>query len=232
MNSLAQFQKNLYELQHELDEYCQKYGRNPGSITILPVTKRQPMEAVEYAQKAGFRAVGENLVQEGKRKALEYSGTIHWELIGHLQTNKAKIAVETFDRIQSVDSPKLINRLNRYAGELGKTQKILLQINTAADPAKHGAQPEQAESIVELALNSPHLLLEGFMTIGRLSTDPSEAEQAFIELRNMRDHLEIKFGHSFPELSMGMSGDIEMAVKAGSTMLRVGTRLFGQRSPT
>ncbi len=229
MNSLAEFQNSLLELQKELAEYCQKYGRDPESISILPVTKRQPLEAVEYAQGAGFRAVGENLVQEGKRKAAEYSGTIQWELIGHLQSNKAKVAVETFERIQTVESGKLVRRLDRYSAEIGKTQKILLQINSAADPAKHGAQPEQAAELVELALDCPNLLLEGFMTIGRLSDDPSEAEQAFSDLRELRDKLEGEFGHSFPELSMGMSGDIEMAIKSGSTLVRVGTRLFGQR---
>ena len=231
MNSLAEFQNSLSELRQEIAEHCQKYGRDSESIAILPVTKRQPLEAVEYSNNAGFNAVGENVVQEGKRKSDEFSGKIQWELIGHLQSNKSKVAVETFERIQSVDSPKLIRRLDRYAGELGKTQRILLQINTAADPAKHGAQPEDAEALVELALDCPHLLLEGFMTIGRLSEDPSEAETAFSELRILRDDLEGEFGHSFPELSMGMSGDLEMAVKAGTTMIRVGTRLFGERPP-
>jgi pyridoxal phosphate enzyme (YggS family) len=231
MNSLAQFEKSLSELRQELAEYCQKYGRTTDSVSILPVTKRQPLEAVHYAKNAGFLAVGENVVQEGKRKSDELSGGILWELIGHLQSNKAKIAVETFDRIQSVDSQKLIRKLDRLAEEYGKTQRILIQVNTAEDPAKHGIQPQEAKELVKLALESPNLVLEGFMTIGRLSDDPLEAEKAFMELRELRDRMELEFGHSFPELSMGMSGDLEMAVKSGSTMVRVGTRLFGVRTP-
>jgi uncharacterized pyridoxal phosphate-containing UPF0001 family protein len=107
----------------------------------------------------------------------------------------------------------------------------LIQVNTAEDPAKHGIQPQEAKELVKLALESPNLVLEGFMTIGRLSDDPLEAEKAFMELRELRDRMELEFGHSFPELSMGMSGDLEMAVKSGSTMVRVGTRLFGVRTP-
>lgn len=232
MKTFEEFESSLKQLREEVGEYCEKYGRDPASVAILPVTKRQPLDAVRYAEEAGFSAVGENVVQEATRKAAEYSGQIQWELIGHLQSNKAKIAVETFERIQTVDTGKLVKRLNRLAGEQETTQRILLQINTAGDPAKHGAEADDAEALVEEVLDCPHLLLEGFMTIGRLSPDPNEAEQAFIGLRELRDQLEAEFGHSFPELSMGMSGDIEMAVKAGSTQIRVGTRLFGERPPS
>ena len=229
MKTFEEFDTSLNQLREEIGEYCDQYRRDPASVAILPVTKRQPIEAVRFAEDVGFSAVGENVVQEATRKASEYSGQIQWELIGHLQSNKAKIAVETFERIQTVDTEKLVKRLDRLAGEQKKTQRILLQINTAGDPAKHGAEPQDAEALVEAALDCSHLLLEGFMTIGRLSPNPNEAEQAFMGLRELRDQLEIQFGHSFPELSMGMSGDIEMAVKAGSTLIRVGTRLFGQR---
>ena len=231
MKTLGQFQESLANLREELAGYCNKFGRDEGSVSILPVTKRQPMEAVEYSEKAGFPTVGENLVQEGVRKANEYPGTMEWELIGHLQSNKAKSAVEIFSRIQSVDSAKLLRRLDRLSGEAGKTLRILLQVNTAKDPAKHGIQPEDAPALIETALACPHLLLEGFMTIGRLSPDPADAEEAFSSLQELRIQMQDRFNQNFPELSMGMSGDLEMAVKCGSTQVRVGTTLFGERPP-
>lgn len=229
MKTLDGFQDSLRHLREELSLCCKNYSREEGSVTILPVTKRLPLDAVRFSALAGFASVGENLVQEGVRKAAEYAGDMKWELIGHLQSNKVKAAVGVFDRIQSVDSEKLVQRLDRLLGESGQTLRILIQVNTAEDPAKHGIQPGDAPALVEAALNCPNLILEGFMTIGRLSENPSDAELAFSTLRELRDRMAGVFGRPFPELSMGMSGDIGMAVKCGSTQVRVGTMLFGER---
>ncbi len=230
MNSFSQFEENLDQLRADLAEHCRKYGRAVDSVRILPVTKRHPLEAVCFAEKAGLEAVGENVVQEAKWKSAEYKGRVEWELIGHLQSNKARHAVQLFDRIQTVDNHKLLARLNRIAGEEGKCQRILLQVNTAQDSAKHGLSPSEVDGLVESALASENLDLEGFMTIGALSPDPCVAEETFMRLREIRDRLGEVYGKSFPELSMGMSGDVEMAVKAGSTMVRVGTALYGERA--
>mgnify|MGYP002817954249 CR=1 FL=1 len=229
MNSFSQFESALVRLRSAVDAHCSEAGREAGSVTILPVTKRQPLEAVGYALRAGMAGVGENLVQEAAAKIQEFSGTVQWELIGHLQSNKARLAVELFDRIQTVDSVKLLRRLDRFAAELGKRQRILLQVNTSQDPAKHGVLPEAADPLVEAALGCGHVALEGLMTIGRHSSEPAIAEQTFHALRELRDRLVEQFGHPLPELSMGMSADIEAAVKAGSTLVRVGTALFGER---
>ncbi|MBT4222913.1 MAG: YggS family pyridoxal phosphate-dependent enzyme [Opitutae bacterium] len=229
MNSFSQFKDNLLHVRQNLDAICLSIGRKTDSVKILPVTKRQPLEAINFSERVGFSSVGENVVQEAQGKHDIYNGTMGWELIGHLQSNKARLAVEIFDRIQTVDSLKILQRIDRFAGELGNPQRILLQVNTSRDPAKHGLAPIEVDALVEAALNAENLVLEGFMTIGLFSSAPSVSTQTFTVLRELRDRLAEAFGQAFPELSMGMSGDLESAVKSGSTMIRVGTALFGER---
>jgi pyridoxal phosphate enzyme (YggS family) len=208
---------------------CAQAGRDPAEVELLAVTKTHPASAAEFAARYGLRAVGENRVQEGVEKRAQCSAAIAWELIGHLQSNKARLAVTHFDRIQSVDSEKLLNHLDRAAGELGKTLPVLLQINAGHDPAKFGAEPEDAPRLLELALTKSHLRVDGLMTVAPLSDDPAVAERTFVNLRTIRDELAARFGTPLRELSMGMSGDLTAAIAAGSTLVRVGTALFGTR---
>jgi pyridoxal phosphate enzyme (YggS family) len=218
---------------------CRASGRGPGSVRLLAVTKTHPADAVAFAARRGMAAVGENRVQEAaaKRAALVAAGGpgsgLRWELIGHLQSNKAKFAVETFDCVQSVDSEKLALRLDSAAGELGKTLAVLLQVNAGRDPAKFGAEPEDAPRLLEIALGCPHLRVDGLMTIAPLGADAVEtaehARRTFANLRAMRDDYRARFGVPLDELSMGMSGDLEIAIAAGSTCVRVGAALFGPR---
>ena len=231
MHSFSQFKEALERLRSDLDSYSLDAEREVGSVQILPVTKRQPLEAVGFAHRLGLVVVGENVVQEAAVKVQDFRKEMTWELIGHLQSNKARIAVELFDRIQTVDNLKLLCRLDRFASEACKQQRILLQINTSQDPAKYGVPPEDADQLVETALDLENIILEGFMTIGLQSSDPAVAEKTFYSLRELRDRLEEDFKNPFPELSMGMSGDLESAVRAGSTIVRVGTALFGERPP-
>jgi hypothetical protein len=168
-------------------------------------------------------------VQEAVEKRSQTTAAIRWELIGHLQSNKAALAVRHFDRIQSVDSEKLLNLLDGAAGELGRSMPILLQINAGHDPAKFGAEPEAAPRLVEAALARSHLRLEGLMTVAPLSSDPAVAERTFSNLRSLRDELAARFNVPLHELSMGMSGDYPAAIAAGSTLVRIGTALFGGR---
>ncbi len=154
---------------------------------------------------------------------------VSWELIGHLQSNKAALAARHFDRIQSVDSAKLLAALDRAAGELGKRLPILLQINAGGDPAKFGAGPEEAPGLLEAALAKKNLLVDGLMTVAPLSPDPAIARSTFENLRALRDRLGGQFGAPLRELSMGMTGDLAEAIAAGSTLVRVGTALFGER---
>lgn len=193
------------------------------------MTKSHSAAAVDYASRFGLAAVGENRVQEAVEKRAQTSAAVRWELIGHLQSNKAPLAARHFDRIQSVDSEKLLNVLDRAAGEIGRDLAILLQVNAGNDPAKFGAEPEDTPRLLELALSKPHLRVEGLMTIAPLSQDPAVAERTFHALRDIRDRLSERFATPLPELSMGMSGDFEQAIAAGSTLVRIGTALFGER---
>jgi PLP dependent protein len=208
---------------------CAAAGRDPAGVELLAVTKSHPAAAAEYAARLGLRAVGENRVQEGIDKRAQVTAALAWELIGHLQSNKGRLAAQTFDRIQSVDSVKLLDVLDRAAAELGKTQAILLQVNAGLDPAKSGVDPDGAGALLDAALARPHLRVEGLMTIAPLADDPAVAQRTFAGLRAIRDRLAAASALPLATLSMGMSGDLEAAVAEGSTLVRVGSALFGSR---
>ena len=213
---------------------CAAAGRDSATVELLAVTKTHPVAAADYAARYGLRAVGENRVQEAaEKRPLCAAPTLHWELIGHLQSNKAKLAATHFDRVQSVDSEKLLNHLDRAAAELGKILPVLLQINAGRDPAKFGAEIEDAPRLLELALTKKNLRLDGLMTIAPLGATPAEAadhaQRTFNQLRALRDDLAARFQIPLRELSMGMSGDLAPAIAAGSTQVRVGSALYGAR---
>jgi pyridoxal phosphate enzyme (YggS family) len=208
---------------------CRQAGRDPAGVQILAVTKTHPPAAVEYAARYGLTAVGENRVQEAVEKRSQCTAAIRWELIGHLQSNKARLAARHFDRVQSVDSIKLLALLDQAAGELGRRLPILLQINTGHDANKFGADPADAPRLLAAALARPHLQVDGFMTIPPLSDDPAVAQRTFAGLRELRDRLAGETGQPLRELSMGMTADLAMAVVEGSTLVRVGTALYGPR---
>jgi PLP dependent protein len=230
MLAYEEFLIRLDAVRAQIAEACQQAGRSTAEVVLLAVTKTHPAAAADYAARAGLAAVGENRVQEAlEKKPLTSAPSLRWELIGHLQSNKAKLAAQTFDRVQSVDSEKLLNHLDRAAGELGKTLAVLLQINAGHDPAKFGAEPADAARLLEVALSKKNLRIDGLMTIAPLSDDPAVAARTFENLRVIRDDLFTRFGTPLRELSMGMSGDLSAAITAGSTMIRVGTALFGTR---
>jgi pyridoxal phosphate enzyme (YggS family) len=227
--SYEEFQRRADAVRDRIGEACARAGRAPGGVELLAVTKTYPPAAAEYAARCGIRAVGENRVQEGVEKRALATAAVSWELIGHLQSNKAALAARHFDRIQSVDSEKLLNGLDRAAGELGKRLPILLQINAGHDPAKFGAEPADAPRLLEAALAKKNLLVDGLMTVAPLSADPAVARSTFEALRELRDQLASRFGSPLQVLSMGMTADLAEAVAAGSTLVRVGTALFGER---
>lgn len=222
--------RRLANLQARVVEACTAVGRDPSTVAILPVTKTHGAWAPAWAAGAGLGAVGENRVPEAEEKRPQAPAGLRWELIGHLQSNKAKRAVAIFDRIQSVDSPELVRRLGRLAAEAGRVLPVLLQVNAGDDPAKFGVTgADAAAHLLEAALAAPSLRVEGLMTIAPFTDDPEVARACFAHLRAIRDQLESAFDTPLPELSMGMTGDLEAAVAEGSTMLRVGTALFGAR---
>jgi len=213
-----------------MQEACRRAGRAPEEVELLAVTKTQPPAAAEYAARYGLRAVGENRVQEGVDKRAATAAAIRWELIGHLQSNKAALAARHFDRVQGVDSEKLLGHLGRAAAEIGRTLPVLLEVNAGDDPAKFGVAPAGAPRLLAAALGQSALRVEGLMTVAPLSPDPAVAERAFARLRELRDRLAGEFGVPLPVLSMGMSGDLAEAIAAGSTLVRVGSALFGERA--
>ncbi|MEN9662881.1 MAG: hypothetical protein RL324_1830 [Verrucomicrobiota bacterium] len=227
--TFEEFSARVASLRVQMDAAARAAGRDPANVQLQPVTKNHPADAAIFAARLGLASVGENRVQEAAEKRPLCPGLIRWELIGHLQSNKAKLAVETFDRIQSVDSSKLAGLLDRAAGSLGKVLPVLLQINAGHDPAKFGAEPADAPALLEAALAAPHLRVEGLMTIAPLSEDPEVAVRTFQNLRVIRDDLAARFGTPLAELSMGMSGDYAAAIAAGSTLIRIGTALYGSR---
>ncbi len=229
MISYEEFQQRADAVRSRMQEACRRAGRRPEEVALLAVTKTQPAAAAEYAARYGLGAVGENRVQEGVDKRAQTAAALRWELIGHLQSNKAALAVRHFDRIQGVDSAKLLAHLDRAAGELGRALPILLEINAGDDPAKFGAAVAEAPGLLEAALGKAHLRVEGLMTIAPLAADPAVAARAFARLRELRDRLAGQFGAPLRELSMGMSGDLAEAIAEGSTLVRVGSALFGER---
>jgi hypothetical protein len=223
------FRRQADAVREKIAAACRQAGRDPSAVRLLAVTKTLPPAAVEYAARYGLEAVGENRVQEAVGKQAQCTAAIRWELIGHLQSNKAALAAAHFDRVQSVDNVKLLTLLDRAAGERGHRLPVLLQINAGHDPAKFGAEPADASRLLEAALALPHLQVDGLMTIAPLSEDPAVARRTFAALRQLRDELTARTGAPLRELSMGMTGDLDIAVAEGSTLVRIGTALFGTR---
>ncbi|HET9782326.1 MAG TPA: YggS family pyridoxal phosphate-dependent enzyme [Candidatus Dormibacteraeota bacterium] len=197
----------------------ERAGRNPDEITIVAVTKGFGADICRQSIAAGLTILGENRVQEALEKMRVVAGA-EWHLIGHLQTNKAKAAAGHFAMIQSVDSRHLVDAL----AKVNPAPQVLIEVNVAREAQKTGADPDEALALIEYAAQA--LDLRGLMAMGPMEGDPT---QAFQELRALRDAAQERLGKSLPILSMGMSGDYELAVKAGSTMLRLGTALFGPR---
>lgn len=214
-------------------------GRNPDEIKLVAVTKTVGLQAILEAMQAGVTIIGENRVQEAQKKrqdALRSSASgdgkmmqgVQWHLIGHLQTNKAKLAVQLFDLIHTVDSATLAAEINRHAGKAGKLQKVLIQVKLANEPSKHGIAEDESMKLLEEVAAMDHLKPEGLMTIPPYSEDPEKARDYFRRLRILRDRAS-QSGFHIPELSMGMSGDFTVAIEEGATMVRIGTAIFGQR---
>ena len=225
-----EFKQNLDELKEQLASACSSANRRIDEVQILPVTKNWPVEAVLYAQRAGYSRVGENRVQEALFKQEGIEG-IKWDLIGHLQSNKAKLVAGRFSRVQTVDSSKVLEKLNLALERADEKLGILIQVNTGKDPAKAGILEEHCEALIEQAFSFPNLVVEGLMTIAPYApNEPLIARDAFSRLRILRDRMSAQFNTPLPELSMGMTGDLEEAVMEGTTMIRVGSALYGQRA--
>jgi pyridoxal phosphate enzyme (YggS family) len=222
------FPSRLARIHDAIASAAQKAGRDPAEIELLAVSKTQPAEAIQEALRAGLTHFGENKVQEARGK-IEELGRGVWHLIGHLQSNKARDAVRLFDSIDSVDRADLATEINHRADALGKTQDILLQVNIAGESTKFGCAPDAARALAETTNALPRLCLRGLMTIAPYSPEPEKSRPHFAGLRDLRDKIEADTSLRLPVLSMGMSGDFAAAIEEGSTCVRIGTALFGER---
>jgi pyridoxal phosphate enzyme (YggS family) len=207
-------------------------GRHPGEVTLMAVTKTVPPETVALAARAGIVRFGENRVQEGAPKIAAVSADfpdLEWRLIGPLQSNKAKTALQWFGVVETLDRERLAARLEAMLSETGETLPVLLELNLGAEPSKAGARPGDAERLFEAVLACPHLDVRGVMAVPPYHPDPEESRPYFRQLAGIRDGLARKFGRPLPELSMGMSHDFAIAVEEGATEVRIGSALFGPR---
>ena len=220
----------LEEVAANIAAACGRTGRDPSEVEIVAVTKTHGAEVVKEAWDAGLAIVGENKVQEAAwKKPASVAGPL-WHLIGHLQSNKVRHALELFDFIHSVDSTKLADRINFIADEIGASPHILLEVNVSGEKSKSGMRPDDvAPALSHIMEACPRVTLEGLMTMAPFSENPEDARPYFRKLREMRDDLESRLGVGLPRLSMGMSGDYEVAVEEGATWVRLGTVLFGER---
>lgn len=208
---------------------CARAGRDPDSVALVAVSKTHGPERVAEAAAAGLRVFGENKVQEARAKIPLCPGALVWHLVGHLQSNKAYAACELFDQIHSIDSLKLLAVVDRACDELGKTMKVLVEVNVSGEGSKFGLKPEEVPAVLEAVNACPRVEVRGFMTMAPLSLEPEKARPYFRRLRELRDRWSGDLGMSLPELSMGMSNDFEVAIEEGASWIRIGTALFGER---
>ena len=229
---MDQIKQNLAEINRRLGDAARRAGREPAEIRLVAVTKTVSPERLQEAVAAGQSLFGENYVQEAKAKIASLGPGLTWHFIGHLQSNKARVAVELFDLIHSVDRLSLAQALEQAAGRLGKVQNILLQVNLAGEESKSGTAPANAQALLLAISQMPHLRVLGLMTMPPWFDEPERVRPYFKELRELRDRLRrlnLVEG-DLPELSMGMTGDFEVAVAEGATLVRIGTAIFGRRA--
>jgi len=221
---------NLDAIQHRIRAACECARRNPDTVVLVAVTKSHPPETVEAAAKLGLNLFGENKVQEARAKIPLCPGKLHWHFIGHLQSNKCREAVELFEMIQSVDSLPLAQEISKRAELAAKTMPVLLEVNVAGEASKSGYAPEKLLAELKAVNALPRIEIHGLMAVPPWSSEPEKSRPFFRRLRELKERCETILGAPLPHLSMGMSGDFEVAIEEGATMVRVGTALFGPRA--
>lgn len=230
----ARIRQRWWQVRDRIREACARAGRDPATVRVVGVTKGFGAEVAAAAARAGLVDLGENRVQEARDKiprVRELAGPVEvcWHLVGHLQRNKARWAVQLFTWVHSVDSPELAHELSRRATAAGRTVDVLVEVNVAGEATKHGTAPERAPELVELAACLPGLRVRGLMTVAPQAPHPEDVRWVFRALRELRDRIRTDRGLELPELSMGMSDDYEVAVEEGATLVRLGRALFGER---
>ena len=225
---MSSIYNNLQSVRERIAAAATRAGRSPSEVTLLAVSKTFSAELVSEALAAGQIEFGENRVQELAEKTPLLPDTCRWHLIGHLQKNKVRQALQFASMIQSVDSLSLLQRINRIAGEMELAPEILLEVNISGEDSKFGVSPEEVEPLLEAVREGPARCL-GLMTMAPLQASEIELAAVFAGLRQLRERLAANTGIALPELSMGMSGDFEIAIAEGATIVRLGSAIFGGR---
>ena len=223
--------ENLAALERRIEASCARAGRSRSDITLVAVTKTRTAAEIDEAIKTGITHVGENRVQEALAKRPLVMLPATWHLVGNLQTNKAKKALELFDYIQSVDSLHLALELRRRCEQMSRRVRTLIEVNTSGESSKHGVQPDAVPDMVAEVLKLDRLQLDGLMTIGPglAIEDPEASRPCFRTLRSSVEDCRRRFSIPLPHLSMGMSSDFEVGIEEGATIIRIGTAIFGPR---
>jgi len=231
--SVEDFQRNLAAVQARIDLACYRAGRDPATVRLLPVSKTKPESSLRLAHAAGCSMLGENKVQEAHRKweAMQDLTDLHWSVIGHLQTNKAKLVARFAAEFQALDGLRVAEALDRRLQIEGRALDVFVQVNTSGEVSKYGLSPEDVAAFVQELPAFSALRVRGLMTLALFSSEAERVRQCFILLRNLRDQLRqtAPAGIALNELSMGMSGDFEIAIEEGATVVRVGQAIFGAR---
>ncbi len=224
---MSTFQERLNEINNRIAAACERVGRSVDEVTLVAVSKTYGPECVREAAECGQTLFGENRVQELQPKAAMCPSNLEWHLIGTLQSNKVKQVVNLVTMIHSVDSLKLLEEIEKRAT---KTLPVLLQVNVSGEASKSGMKADEVAEVINAANQMCHVEVHGLMTIPPFASDPNDSRKYFIALRELRDRLQEETGTPLPHLSMGMSGDFEVAIEEGATLIRVGSSLFGARN--
>lgn len=220
--------ERLASVRARIDHACRRCGRDPASVTLIGVTKTIPVPIIRDAIDCGLTDAGENRIQEARAKQAELGAGLRWHMIGRLQRNKAKDAVELFEVLHSIDSIELARVAETHAARRGRRPDVLIQVNVSGEPTKSGCAPGKLDGIADEVARLPHLRLAGLMTIAPFAGDPEAARPVFRALRELRDALRRRYERA-RHLSMGMSHDFEVAIEEGADYVRIGTAIFGER---
>ena len=232
-DTVEEFRHRLTDVHARMAAACAKVGRDPATVRLLPVSKTVSEERLRNAYAAGCRTFAENKVQEAHRKwqAMSELPDLRWAIIGHLQTNKARLVVEFASEFQALDSLRVAEALDRRLQALGRPLDVLVQVNTSKEESKFGLAPDEVEAFIRKLPAFASLRVRGLMTLALFSDDAARVRPCFARLRELRDRLRqsVPAGIAMEQLSMGMSGDFELAIEEGSTVVRVGQAIFGAR---
>lgn len=228
---MSEVREHILRIRERIAAAAARAGRDPAGVRLMGVTKTVGDDRIIQAIEAGIDIIGENYVQEARRKIELMGKIVEWHFIGHLQTNKARVAVRLFDMIHSVNRMSLAEELNRRAAAAGVVCRVLIEVNLGGEESKSGAPPEEAPALIRAVAQMSNLSIQGLMTMAPWYDDPEKARPCFAGLRQLRDRIA---GENIPnvsmrELSMGMTDDFEVAVEEGSTIVRIGRAIFGER---